>query len=128
MKIYFDSKTGNVNRFVNKLKSKDSSLEIVKITLDTIIDDKAHLITYTTKIGKVPDITREFLINNYKQNKLKDLLTVSSSGNRNWGQYFGVSADLINQKFNTDILMKFELSGTNMEVEEYLERIKKYGR
>ena len=61
----------------------------------------------------------EFLERNNE--KLKG---VSASGNRNWGDMFGASADKISAKYEVPIVSKFELSGTNNDVEYFKERVR----
>lgn len=50
-------------------------------------------------------------------------MTISSSGNRNWGKNFGKAALLIKEKYNIPILMLFELSGTNLDIKEFIHRV-----
>jgi protein involved in ribonucleotide reduction len=45
------------------------------------------------------------------------MIGVSASGNRNWGDRFGASADLIARLYNVPVLSKFELSGTSKDIE-----------
>lgn len=131
VKIYFDSNTGNVLRFINKLKEKffkmNLDIEIIKIDEFTIIDSKCHFITYTTGIGNVSKKTKSFLLNNYKLGNTNKILSVSSSGNMNWGDKYGLAADKISRKFYIPILMKFELSGTDLDVEKYINKILEWG-
>ncbi len=53
---------------------------------------------------------------------MKKLKGVSASGNRNWGDMFSASADKISAKYEVPIVSKFELSGTNNDV-EYFKKI-----
>ena len=93
MFIYYDSKTGNVQRFVDKIKKERPNWNFVKIEPSMKIDKEGHFLTFTTKIGEIPEKTIEFLENKDNKNYIK---SVSSSGNMNWGIYFGVAADKIN--------------------------------
>ena len=45
----------------------------------------------------------------------------------NWGTLFGKAADNIEEKSGIPVLMKFELSGTNTEVENYIEYLERKG-
>ena len=101
MFIYYDSKTGNVQRFVDKIKKERPNWNFVKIEPSMKIDKEGHFLTFTTKIGEIPEKTIEFLENKDNKNYIK---SVSSSGNMNWGIYFGVAADKINEKYNIPIL------------------------
>lgn len=53
MQIIYDSKTGNVKRFADKLPFGDKQ----PIHQDTHIDQPFILITYTTGFGNVPEST-----------------------------------------------------------------------
>ena len=117
MYIYYDSKTGNVERFIKKMQSQRPDWHFIKINPTMIIKNEGHFLTFTTKIGEVPETTDKFLEN---ENNRKLIKSVSSSGNRNWGVFFAVAADKIQEKYGIPVLMKFELSGTNTEVENYI--------
>lgn len=118
MIIYYDSKTGNVERFITKVNAI-TNWKCIKITPYTLVADFGHLVTYTTKIGSVPDSTTAFMEDN------KDyVLSISSSGNMNWGDNFARSADKISQKYNVPILIKFELSGLARDVSSFIQKVK----
>ena len=110
MVIMYDSLTGNVARFVKKLP-----FVAVKITSEMVARDEFILITFTTGLGRIPDVTRGFLQNNHHL-----LKGVASSGNKNFGTYFAVAADEIAQTYNVPIISKFELAGTPTDVELFL--------
>ena len=61
MIIYYDSKTGNVQRFIDKLNDKRPDWKYIKIAKDLLIQDEGHLITYTTNFGVMPEVTEEFM-------------------------------------------------------------------
>jgi len=109
MLIAYDSRTGNVQRFVQKLGPE---WRCVRIQPDLTLDEPFVLVTYTTGFGQVPEKVEAFLARNHAL-----LRGVSASGNRNWGDYFARSADLISQRYNVPIVSKFELSGTGRDVE-----------
>lgn len=110
MMILYDSLTGNVARFMRKLPVKST-----QITSDMVIDKDFVLITFTTGLGKIPDTTKEFLeINN------QYLKGIASSGNKNFGAYFAVSADEISSMYHVPIISKFELSGTPNDVNIFM--------
>ncbi|MDO5089497.1 MAG: class Ib ribonucleoside-diphosphate reductase assembly flavoprotein NrdI [Leptotrichiaceae bacterium] len=117
MFIYYDSKTGNVQRFVDKLKRERPKWSFIKINETTEIEDTGHLITFTTKFGEIPEVTEKFL---KKENNRKYVKSVSSSGNMNWGTLFAVAADKISEKYGIPVLMKFELSGTQPQIEYFI--------
>lgn len=113
MRIVYDSKTGNVKRFVEKL-----GMDCVQINSDQQIDEPFILITYTTGFGQVPQTTKDYL-----RNKGHLLQGVVSSGNMNWGNFYGRAADLISEQYNVPILMKLELSGTTKDVVRFKQEV-----
>ncbi|MEI7027119.1 class Ib ribonucleoside-diphosphate reductase assembly flavoprotein NrdI [Paenibacillus sp. y28] len=113
MLIVYDSKTGNVKRFIGKL-----NMQAVPIDHEMIIDEPFVLVTYTTGFGQAPDKTLSFLKRNHQ--KLKG---VSASGNRNWGEGFARSADRIADLYSVPVLSKFELAGTMKDVERFKQEV-----
>ena len=115
-----NSKTGNVQRFIDKIKKERPEWSFVKISGDMEILENGHLVTFTTNFGEIPDTTEKFLKN---ENNRKYIKSVSSSGNMNWGTLFGKAADNIEEKYGIPVLMKFELSGTHVQVEYFINSI-----
>ncbi|MGM9987389.1 MAG: class Ib ribonucleoside-diphosphate reductase assembly flavoprotein NrdI [Bacillaceae bacterium] len=113
MLVVYDSLTGNVKRFVNKLK-----MDTVKIDENLELEQEFVLITYTTGFGNVPERVDTFLKKNHSL-----LKGVSASGNRNWGDLFAGSADKIASTYNVPIISKFELAGTTKDVQAFKERV-----
>ncbi|MGN5650855.1 class Ib ribonucleoside-diphosphate reductase assembly flavoprotein NrdI [Bacillus sp. Brlt_9] len=119
MLIVYASKTGKVRSFVNKL-----GMRAVEIKDEVILTEPFVLITYTIGFGQVPDEVQNFLEDNHIY-----LRGVISSGNRNWGNNFGKAADIISQKYrladgsNIPLLHKFEMAGTNKDIEIVRNRI-----
>ena len=120
MFVYYDSKTGNVQRFIDKIKKERPEWSFVKISGDMEISENGHLVTFTTNFGEIPDTTEKFLGN---ENNRKYIKSVSSSGNMNWGTLFGKAADKIEETYGIPVLMKFELSGTHVQVEYFINSI-----
>lgn len=117
MQIYYDTKTGNVQRFIDKLKiHRDWRMEKIEEGMD--IREPGHLVTFTTRFGDVPDTTISFLKNNAHY-----IYSVSSSGNRNWGKNFALAADKISGMFNIPVMLKFELSGTSTDVHAFIRQL-----
>ena len=113
MLIAYDSKTGNVRRFVNKL-----AMPSVQIEDDMTLDEPFVLVTYTTGFGQAPDKVMKFLSRNSSR-----MVGVSASGNRNWGEGFARSADRISAMYGVPVLCKFELSGTTRDVETFVKEV-----
>ncbi|MBY8914453.1 class Ib ribonucleoside-diphosphate reductase assembly flavoprotein NrdI [Bacillus sp. YC2] len=116
VQIIFDSKTGNVQRFVNKT---DFQL-IRKVDEIEDLDTPFVLVTYTTNFGQVPASTQAFLEKNAHL-----LIGVAASGNKVWGEYFAKSADTISKQYQVPVLHKFELSGTAKDVELFTQEVEK---
>ncbi|WP_416825569.1 class Ib ribonucleoside-diphosphate reductase assembly flavoprotein NrdI [Ectobacillus polymachus] len=114
MRIVYDSMTGNVKRFIHKI-----GMPAMQIRDSLVMNEEFVLVTYTTGFGNVPDRVLEFLQNNHSF-----LKGVSASGNRNWGTNYGASADKIAVRYHVPVLSKFELSGTNRDVEYFKERVR----
>ena len=115
MVIVYSSMTGNVKRFVNKV-----DLPSIQIQDGLQVEEPFVLITYTTGFGNIPDNVERFLENNSIH-----LKAVSASGNRNWGNNFAVSADKISDQYKVPVISKFELAGTNRDVQNFLEGVEK---
>ncbi|WP_309122154.1 class Ib ribonucleoside-diphosphate reductase assembly flavoprotein NrdI [Paenibacillus sp.] len=110
MLVMFESRTGNVQRFIRKLQ-----LPSRKIQDEMTVDEPFVLVTYTTGFGQPPENVMAFLKNN-----APFLRGVAASGNRNWGESFAKSADYISRTFGVPIVSKFELSGTSRDVQTFL--------
>ena len=115
MLIVYASKTGNVQRFVKK-----TGFRSVRISNALRVTVPFVLVTYTTGFGKVPDEVLSFLSANHKF-----MQGVASSGNRNWGGLFGISANKISEQYSVPIISKFEMSGTPSEVELFIQEVNK---
>ncbi|MDQ6419046.1 class Ib ribonucleoside-diphosphate reductase assembly flavoprotein NrdI [Paenibacillus sp. LHD-117] len=114
MLVVYDSKTGNVKRFINKL-----NMRAMPIDEQVEVEEPFVLVTYTTGFGQVPDKVNTFLKTNHGL-----LRGVSASGNRNWGNGFAKSADTISSMYDVPVILKFELSGTSRDTEYFVERVR----
>lgn len=113
MLVIYDTRTNNVKRFTQKLDANS-----IQVYEGMKVNEPYVLITYTDGFGNVPKSTLTFLEANHSF-----LRAVASSGNRNWGSNFAKSADIIAEKFNVPIILKFELSGTPEDVQMLKERL-----
>ncbi|MBO9128427.1 class Ib ribonucleoside-diphosphate reductase assembly flavoprotein NrdI [Bacillus sp. 165] len=113
MVIVYDSMTGNVERFIYKI-----DMPAIQLKEDLEMSEEYVLVTYTTGFGAVPERVDKFLQRNHPY-----LKGVSASGNRNWGDMFGASADKISNQYKVPVLSKFEMAGTNKDVEIFKERV-----
>lgn len=113
MLIAYDSRTGHVGKFVKKL-----NLPAVRIDEAMEVDAPFVLVTYTTGRGQAPGKVLSFL-----QKNRSYLRGVAASGNRNWGDHFAGSADRVSELYGVPVLHKFELSGTDRDVQRFLEEV-----
>ncbi|OME55576.1 ribonucleotide reductase assembly protein NrdI [Paenibacillus odorifer] len=111
--IIYDSLTGNVQRFIEKLDMRS-----IKITPELFIDEPFVLITYTIGFGEVPKSIKRFLESNHRY-----LRGTIGSGNRNWGKFYCGAAETISMQYDVPLLHKFELSGNVNDVEKIKQEV-----
>ncbi|MBX8992818.1 MULTISPECIES: class Ib ribonucleoside-diphosphate reductase assembly flavoprotein NrdI [Staphylococcus] len=126
MKVVYFSFTGNVRRFIQRTELEDT-LEITQANCTDRIDEPYILVTGTIGFGEVPEPVQSFLNHNSEH-----LEAVAASGNRNWGQNFAKAGITISEDYQVPLLMKFEVQGTNSDVEEFKVKVgqvnEDYGR
>lgn len=113
MKVYYASLTGNVRRFLAKCE-----IEAIPISDAKLAQEPFVLVTYTFGFGAVPKEVVAWLNANHR-----NLRGVLVSGNRNWGEYFGLAGDTIATTYNVPLLHKFELAGNDEDVRIFKERL-----
>lgn len=111
--IYYASLTGNVRRFIAK-----TGLPAEEIKPGIIANERFVLVTYTIGLGEVPAVVADFLKENSEM-----LVGVAVSGNRNWGDFFGRAGDIIAKEYGVPLLLKFELAGTQDDVNKFKEKV-----
>ncbi|MGK9160710.1 class Ib ribonucleoside-diphosphate reductase assembly flavoprotein NrdI [Bacillus subtilis] len=117
MIITYESKTGNARRFVKALQ-QELDIEAIEITDDTIITQEFIHITFTIGFGEVPERTLNFIKKN--KNKIRGVVV---SGNKVWGDNYGLAGDKLSAKFHIPLLLKFELSGTKQELQKLIQEV-----
>ncbi|MCI2804053.1 class Ib ribonucleoside-diphosphate reductase assembly flavoprotein NrdI [Staphylococcus pettenkoferi] len=126
MKVVYFSFTGNVRRFIQRTELEDT-LEITQDNCTDRIEEPYILVTGTIGFGEVPEPVQSFLNHNSEH-----LEAVAASGNRNWGQNFAKAGITISEDYQVPLLMKFEVQGTNSDVEEFKVKVgqvnEDYGR
>ena len=126
MKVVYFSFTGNVRRFIQRTELEDT-LEITQDNCTDRIEEPYILVTGTIGFGEVPEPVQSFLNHNSEH-----LEAVAASGNRNWGQNFAKAGITISEDCQVPLLMKFEVQGTNSDVEEFKVKVgqvnEDYGR
>ncbi|MBF0715126.1 class Ib ribonucleoside-diphosphate reductase assembly flavoprotein NrdI [Gemelliphila palaticanis] len=114
MKIVYFSLTGNCEKFLKFCRLPQDDILFLNDVKN--VDFDYILVTPTIGFGEVPLKVRKFL------DKFSDRAKgVVASGNRNWGNNFGLAADVINRDYNVPILMKFELLGNTNDINKFKE-------
>ncbi len=129
--VYFSNITGNTAKFVEKLNI-GTTAKVYRIPLkgelDICLIDPYILITPTYgdphKKGMIPHQVKKFL--NEKDN-LGTLSGVIAGGNMNFGKEYGLAGDIISHKFKIPLLYKFELAGTDQDVERVRQGLSQLG-
>lgn len=125
--VFFSSTTNNTARFVEKLGYSDVTRIPVHLNDGNIpIMDRPYCLICPTYGGgatmlntsrdtrPVPPQVRKFL--SVPDNK-KYLTAVIASGNMNFGEEFCLSGDVIAKRFGVPYVYRFELMGTESDVE-----------
>lgn len=120
MYIVVDSITGNSIKFARKtgypvMKIKDRK--------DIKDGDKFLLITRCQNFGEIPMGTQLLLEKHHDK-----VIGVVVSGNRNWGQHYGISGDKIEAEWNIPCILKFEGVGFPHEIDYVKKYIEDYER
>lgn len=111
--IYFSSKSGNTERFVDRLPFPSDRIPMsVKDPMPDIEEDYVLVCpTYADGEGNgaVPKQVIKFLNDPNRRSRISGVV---GCGNRNFGQTFALSAKIISFKCQTPILHQIELAGT----------------
>lgn len=124
--MFFSSVTENTARMAQKL-----DIPAVRIPLKTAdaalfsVDEDFILMTPTYGSGKVPPQVVKFL--NFEPNRVR-CKGVIGSGNRNFFEDFAKAGDIVSAKLQVPILYRFELAGTNEDVQILQEGIEHFWR
>lgn len=102
--VYF-SLTGNTKAFAERFLSEGFDVTPVG---ETNPSEPFTLFTPTYNFGKVPRRVKKFLEFN-----LSNLSGVVAFGNRNWGENFGKSGDILAEQYSVPLLRKVEMRGTD---------------
>ena len=113
MKVYYASMTGNVRRFIGK-----TGVDAIDIKNGINPTEPYVLVIYTFGFGEVPTEVDAWLTHNYKL-----LRGVAVSGNRNWGDNYGMAGDRISNRYGVPLILKFEQAGNPEDVRLFTERL-----
>ncbi|NHU84174.1 class Ib ribonucleoside-diphosphate reductase assembly flavoprotein NrdI [Kocuria sp. JC486] len=115
--VYFSSVSGNTRRFVEKLWARKVALPLHTAEDVPVMEEPYVLVVPTygrpEGAGAVPPQVVKFL--NVEANR-KLLRGVLGAGNTNFGEKFCIAAEKISAKCGVPVLYKFELMGTEEDV------------
>lgn len=114
MKLVYDSMTGNVRRFAEKVAAGDLVMESVT----DYTGGDALLLTYTFGKGEVPASTSTFLSRHGEQ-----VRGVVSSGSYHWGEDFGRAGRTIAEKLDVPLVRIINKGGSEADVQAVREWI-----
>lgn len=127
MIVYYSSSSGNTHRFVEQLNLEAVRLPVDENDATPIIEQPFVLIcpTYADGEGRgaVPKSVIKAL--NQLENR-KNIKGVIASGNRNFGELFAQAGKIIANKCQIPVLYRFELSGTQHDVEAVRHGLKQF--
>ncbi|MBJ6364188.1 class Ib ribonucleoside-diphosphate reductase assembly flavoprotein NrdI [Paenibacillus sp. GCM10012307] len=119
MIVAYYSITGNVRRFVRKLGLPPGrTVDIAEDGVSETLAEPFILVTPTTGFGQVPGPVAKFAKINHKWFR-----GVAASGNRNWGASYGKAGDVLTERYDVPLLLRFELSGTDEDVRNFNEGV-----
>ena len=115
--VYYSSTSENTHRFVNMVGIRSIRIPISMKDECPIINDPYVLISpcYADDDGSkaVPKQVIRFLNNPQNRSMLQGVI---GTGNRNFGENFGLAGRIIAKKCNVPLLYRFELSGTPVDI------------
>lgn len=124
--VYFSTRSENTHRFVQKLGLPASR---IPLRADEALRATAPFVlvvpTYCGEDGKgaVPKQVIRFL--NEAENRA-NLRGVIAAGNSNFGATFGIAGDVISTKCGVPYLYRFELLGTDEDVDNVRQGLEKF--
>lgn len=111
--VFYYTLTGNVKRFLDNCDVNAKSIEHTAPKRDFV------LVTNTLGFGEIPSLVGAFL---ERHGRL--LRGVASSGNRNWGDNYANAGRLISDQYGVPLLLTFELSGTQDDIQAFKTKLK----
>lgn len=119
MLLVYITLTGNVRNFVDRVGM--DSLELNPANpFEEVNED--YIVVVPSYVGYINEEVEEFI--DYKDN-LKYLVGFASSGNLNFNDLYCINAKELSKKYNKPLLFKFEYSGTDKDVYDFIEEVKK---
>lgn len=124
--VYFSSVSANTHRFVERLACRRVRLPL-RTGEDPPVMDEPYVLAVPTYgrpngAGSVPPQVVKFL--NLEANR-RQLIGVLGAGNTNFGETYCLAADKIAAKCGVPVLYRFELMGTDQDVDTVNEGLMK---
>lgn len=127
--VYFSSRSGNTAKFVARLGLDALRIPIADDDPQPQPDQPYVLIcpTYADGEGRgaVPGQVIRFLNDPARRALIRGVI---SSGNRNFGQFFAASGDVIARKCGVPLLCRFELAGTDHDIARIRDGLHRFWR
>lgn len=115
--VYFSSASNNTHRFIEKLEVDADRIPLHSTEEPLMASEPYVLVTPTYGGGPETKAVPKQVIKFLNVAKNRDLLRgVIAGGNTNFGEAYGIAADIIAKKMNVPVLYKFELFGTPEDV------------
>ncbi|MBL3699283.1 class Ib ribonucleoside-diphosphate reductase assembly flavoprotein NrdI [Leucobacter luti] len=115
--VYFSSVSGNTHRFIEKLGRPALRIPLYSREDPLLVEEPFVLLVPTYGGGPstkaVPKQVIRFLNDERNRSKIRGVM---SAGNTNFGEAYGLAADIIGRKCHVPVLYRFELFGTPDDV------------
>ncbi|WP_062297924.1 class Ib ribonucleoside-diphosphate reductase assembly flavoprotein NrdI [Demequina maris] len=116
--VYFSSTSGNTHRFVQKLGVPADRIPLYSTDEPLKVDEPYVLVVPTygggNDRGAVPKQVIKFLNDEHNRSLIRGVI---SAGNTNFGSAYCIAGDIVAQKCKVPHLFKFELFGTQDDVD-----------
>ncbi|WP_062317821.1 class Ib ribonucleoside-diphosphate reductase assembly flavoprotein NrdI [Demequina maris] len=116
--VYFSSTSGNTHRFVQKLGVPADRIPLYPTDEPLKVDEPYVLVVPTygggNDRGAVPKQVIKFLNDEHNRSLIRGVI---SAGNTNFGSAYCIAGDIVAQKCKVPHLFKFELFGTQDDVD-----------
>lgn len=127
--VYYSSRSGNTERFVQALGLPADRIPIDEADPMPAPTDPFVLISPTYADGQGRGAVAKQVIRFLNDPARRSLLRgVVAGGNRNFGATYGLAGDVIARKCNVPMLYRFELAGTDTDINRLRAGLKTFWR